>query len=205
MRFASLALLVALSAVPNAQAGISPARSTIPTHVNYVGWNGVTADPAGTFTVVVRDAGGNPVAGCLVSIDFPHPDLRVAAMQPDPRLVTSCADGAITCKTDMAGQATMTLVGGGKGAFGTAGAVSATLTAAGVVLGPVRCSVFDLDGAGGVGANDVSLWLGDYGRGRNPGRCDYDGDGWVAANDLSLLIGVIGGGRSALSATSYCP
>ena len=27
----------------------------------------------------------------------------------------------------------------------------------------VPVSIFDLDGAGGMGANDVSLWLGDYG------------------------------------------
>lgn len=205
MRFVSFVVLSALFAASSANAGVSPTRSTFPSHVNYAGWNGIASDPAGTFTVVVRDDGGNPVAGCPVTLDFPPLDIRVAAWQPDPILVTSCADRTITLKTDAAGRVSVAVVGGGKAGFGSTGPLWATLSAGGIPLGPVSCSVFDLDGVGGVGANDLSLWLTDNGRGRHPGRCDYDGDGWVTANDLSLLIGVIGGGGSTWSAASYCP
>jgi hypothetical protein len=66
-------------------------------------------------------------------------------------------------------------------------------------------STFDLDGAGGVGANDLSIWLADFGSGEPHARSDYDGSGAVGAADLSEWLGVFAAGTSTQSCTTSCP
>ncbi|HTO91529.1 MAG TPA: hypothetical protein VMJ70_10400, partial [Candidatus Sulfotelmatobacter sp.] len=39
----------------------SPANSTVPTCINLVGTNGTSADPAGAFTVTVKDLANVPI------------------------------------------------------------------------------------------------------------------------------------------------
>ena len=77
--------------------------------------------------------------------------------------------------------------------------------ASGVILGTASLAYPDLDGSGGLGTNDISLWLGDFALGEPIGRSDFDGDGRLDASDLSLWLGIWGAAHSTQSATSYCP
>ena len=86
-----------------------------------------------------------------------------------------------------------TLLGGGK------------IFANGTLLQTPTVSAFDLDNAGGVGANDLSAWLTDFGSGNPYGRSDYDCSGGIGANDLSLWLGEFGNGTSASSCAASCP
>ena len=66
-------------------------------------------------------------------------------------------------------------------------------------------SAYDLDGSGGVGANDPSAWLGDFGDGRPFGRSDYDCSQSIGANDLSLWLAAFASGTMGESCVSHCP
>ena len=74
-----------------------------------------------------------------------------------------------------------------------------------MILGTATLAYVDLDGSGGVGTNDLSYWLSDFGLGEPIGRSDFDGDGHVDASDLSLWLGIWGAAGSTESAASYCP
>jgi hypothetical protein len=75
----------------------------------------------------------------------------------------------------------------------------------GVLIASPSVSSFDLDGSGGVGAGDLSVWLSDFGTGQPYERSDYDGDGQVSAADLSEWLAVFGAGGSTLSCGAICP
>ena len=66
-------------------------------------------------------------------------------------------------------------------------------------------SAYDLDSSSGVGANDLSAWLTDFGTGNPYGRCDYDCSGGIGANDLSLWLTAFGSGTMAISCGASCP
>lgn len=66
-------------------------------------------------------------------------------------------------------------------------------------------SAFDLNGETGVGANDLSAWLGDFGTGDPYGRSDYDCSGNVGANDFSLWLTAFGAGTQLASCAASCP
>ena len=53
--------------------------------------------------------------------------------------------------------------------------------ASGVLLGTATLAYVDLDGSDGMGGNDISLWLTDFGSGEPIGRSDFDGDMHSAA------------------------
>jgi hypothetical protein len=72
-------------------------------------------------------------------------------------------------------------------------------------LATPSASSFDLDGSGGVGAGDLSVWLGDFGSGMNWARSDFDGSGTVGAADLSEWLAVFGSSGSSQSCTTSCP
>ena len=74
-----------------------------------------------------------------------------------------------------------------------------------MLIGSPSISAFDLDGGGGVGANDLSIWLTDFGSGNAYGRSDYDCSGDVGANDLSSWLTVFGSAGSAESCAGVCP
>ena len=48
-----------------------------------------------------------------------------------------------------------------------------------VLIGSPTVAAYDLDGASGVGANDLSAWLTDFGSGQPYGRSDFDCSGGV--------------------------
>lgn len=210
MRIVTLALLSTLAATTAFAKTPSPTWSTWPSAISLVGTSGGVADSLdGTFEVVVRDIANNPTGGVPVWIDLSSaPDLRFCADQGGN---VSCSARYVSQLTDSRGIARFALTGGARAGVPPSGRGSVHLFADGLdltVFGPpggLVMSAYDLDGVGGVGGNDLSLWLGDFGSLVYGQRDDYDSDGVVGGNDLSLLLKVWGSGHSNQSCASYCP
>ena len=178
-------------------------NSSIPSCIRLVGRDALgVPDPAGAFLVVVRDLANNPMPNVLVRVDLsPAPDMQLCPTQA-PGLVVSAAPGAmyVEGRTDASGVFSASIVGGSNGAGGAVTLLNGgRIYADGVLLGSPTVSAFDLDGSGGVGINDLSVWLGDFGAIMNYGRSDYDCSGALGVNDLSVWLMALGSGRSLAS------
>jgi hypothetical protein len=185
--------------------------------VPLVGQDNGVVDPLGEFTVeVLHD--GQPLVGTTIQMDFlTCPDIRIANVQPFPGMSTS--NCMVSATTDNNGVATFRIVGNAynigcspsiacQSGSGSGARIAAYIGPFIQLLGILPAACFDQDGANGVGANDLSYWLTDFGcTGSNPMRSDYDGNGSVGANDLSIWLTVFGGGGSPQSAGSggVCP
>jgi hypothetical protein len=168
---------------------------------------GVPGRDAGSFEVIARDLAGNPIAGSHVVIDLSGcPELRLCADQLDPAVDFDCVNKRVGKFTDSNGRATFVLLGSSTGA-GTAVTrlAGGKIYENGMLIRTPTVSAFDLDGASGVGANDMSVFINDFMTGIEWGRSDYDGSGSLGANDLSLWITVFGSGAQAESCTAACP
>jgi hypothetical protein len=208
MPLVALSLLV--SEAPRADAsGIpSPANSTVPSLIRLVGTNGVVPDAAdGQFTVVARTLSNNPINGCTIVLDLSGcPDLVLCADQMDPDEITFCAGKAVRKFANAQGAVTFTVLGESNGAgHAVSLAGSARVYGNGAIMALPSVAAFDLDGMGGVGAGDLSVWLGDFGSGTAWSRSDYDGDGSVGAGDLSQWLSVFASGASLTSCAASCP
>jgi hypothetical protein len=135
---------------------------------------------AGQFIVVIKDATNSPLNNCAVTISFASccNDIRLSTTQ-----VTLGAGSlnavakTITVNTDVTGTATFRIEGAASqsglsntGATGAPGCASisatpsggsAVLLTNGVDHGTVGVGTYDLDGAGGVGLNDLIALNGD--------------------------------------------
>lgn len=193
-------LLIGLALVPPAVAHAAcPGgnNSLIPRCIAVVGTIAGVVDPAGEFTVTVRDEFNNPCPDREVLVDFsaygafPN-DIRISATQPFGG--QAVIGNAVRRVTDANGVATFDILGGAHnlGDSPGIGAGGATIIANGVSLGSVTVQAFDQDLTGGITANDLSLWLSDkFGPGAPYyGRSDYDCNGSLGANDLSVWVGV---------------
>ncbi len=201
-------LLLAVAAASPALAQLPPyANSLVPTHVNLVGWNGVSADSAhGRCTVEVRNLANEVVPGVPVTLDFSScTDLRVAADQHDPRLVVGCSGATVTCTSDAQGIASFTIVGASYSRAASTTSQRAMIDIGGSYAGNPPVAAFDLDGSGGLTLLDLSLWGQDYFSATNPSRSDYDGNGVVSLLDLSAWSRAYFAGGSLLSGATYCP
>ena len=178
---------------------------SVPACISLVGSNGASASTSGEFTVTVRDLANNPLPFALVTVDLSNaPDLRLCADQLDPDLVMDCAGARASKLSDANGVVHFTLLGGSLGpavSFLNAGAIYLE----GTLIGAPSVSTFDLDGASGLGANDISVFLSDFGSGNAYGRSDYDCSGSIGANDFALWFAAFGSGMQALSCGSSCP
>ena len=186
---------------------ITPANSTAPQCISLVGSNGGIASAGGAFVVVIRDLANNPMAGATVVIDLSAcPDLAICADQLDPAATVDCAHKTVRKTTAADGSVNFTVMGGSNG-----GGNAVTLLGGGKIFAngtqvqSPTVSAFDLDGSGGVGANDLSAWLGDFGSGQPFGRSDYDCSGNVGANDLSLWLNAFASGTMVESCAASCP
>jgi hypothetical protein len=191
-----------------AMAGVpSATNSTAPACITLVGSLAGVPDAAGQFTITVRDLANNPLNGASVVIDVSGcTDIAICNDQLDVNALVNCGAKTTRKFTDALGNVTFTVLGGSNG-----GGNATTLTnggkifANGTLIKQPTVAAFDLDGAGGVGANDLSAWLGDFGSGNPYGRSDYDCSGNIGANDLSLWLGEFGAGTSASSCAVACP
>jgi hypothetical protein len=193
---------------------------TYPPFIDLVGARDGVPDPYGAFTVTVRDAGGNPVMGCSVSILIQCSDVTICA--PAPTIAgqaPSCGPyghATVVAFTDANGVASFNIVGasnntGGSPGCGAGGAVIRTASDT-YVIGTATVTTFDQNGAsGGPGVNsgDLGLWLRDFGQQATigyRGRSDYSHDGSINSADLSVWLRVFGRQDSRDGcAGSYCP
>jgi hypothetical protein len=205
----TLVLLVLTGQAAPVRADVpSPSNSTTPTLVRLVGSSANAPDaPAGSFIVVVRGLTNDPKNGASVVVDFSQcPDAAICADQLDPSALVNCAAKYVRKFTNAVGEVSFTLLGGSTGpglAASTSPAVR--IFGNGTLLRIATFAAFDLDGSGGVGAGDLSVWLSDFGSGVDWARSDYDGSGTVGASDLSEWLTVFGAGTSTQSCTTSCP
>jgi hypothetical protein len=190
----------AMAAVP------SEANSTTPACISLVGSVAGAPDAAGTFTVIVRDLANNPLNNASVVIDLSNAaDLAICDDQLDVDALVNCAAKTTRKFTDITGSVTFIVLGGSNGGGNASTLLNGgRIYANGTLIASPTVSAFDLDGSSGVGANDLSAWLGDFGSGQNYGRADYDCSGTIGANDLSLWLGAFGSGASAASCAVSC-
>ncbi len=209
VRKATLLTAAGLFIASVAMAGVpSPGNSTVPAYIKAVGSKTGVADAHGTFSIVVRDVANNPLNAASVVIDLSGtPDLRLCNDQLDAGTTVNCAAKTTRKFTDITGTVTFTVLGGGKGAH-TASTLhgGGKVFANGVQLATPTITAFDLDGVGGVGINDLSVWLVDFGTSGNPafGRSDFDQNGAVGINDLSVWLNFFGFSSSIASCAVNC-
>ena len=202
-------ILVALllSSPLAAHAVTSPANSTIPKFVLMVGLReGVPDTTVGAFTIIARDALNVPDAGKLIEFRILLcPAARLAADQLQPGVSARCATHGVTAITDVNGMVRFAVVGGGDGSSQVGLGPCAQVYSGGVNLGGVRIAYLDLDGSGGLGANDVAVWLSDFATGEPIGRSDFNGDELLTADDLSVWLQIWADGHQVESPAAYCP
>src|SRR5262249_38832531 len=175
--------------------------------ITLVGSVAGTVDPAGTFTVIVRDLANNPLAGASVVVDLAacH-DEAICNDQLDLSATVNCGAKTTRKFTNGLGSVTFTVLGGSNGAGNASTFLNGgRIFANGTLIASPTVSAFDLDGSNGVGANDLSAWLTDFGSGQPFGRSDYDCSGVVGANDLAFWLTSFGSGASASSCLAACP
>jgi hypothetical protein len=218
LRIAALAIVVTFSRAPLAHAGIATPPSwgsgltvsTCPSVIRLVGMSGGVADTTLGRTIVRVGRFMNPLLSTGVVIDFSQaPQVRFASDQPwnttwDGRPSVNCAARTVLAITDINGYADA-VVAGGVTNLTSGPAPVARVYADGVFWGDVPIVAYDLDGHGGVGAADLSLWLSAFGSGLDYGMLDYDQDGKLGAGDLSLWLDAFGSGGNAESAATTCP
>ena len=194
-------LLSTIAAASIASACVPTARTcTTPSAIRLVGTLlGVPDRAAGQFTVVVRDGAMNPLQGASVVVDFSNlPDVSICGDQLDPDALVNTTYGTVRKFTGPDGSVTFTILGSGHaGALGTQNWAVCNIYANGSRIGTPTVSALDLDGSGGVGANDLGVWLAQFGL-QNPAftLADYDASGDVGANDLTVWLDYYGAGTS---------
>jgi hypothetical protein len=207
VRKATLLTAAGLLAATAAMAGVpSAANSTTPACITLVGNTAGIPDGYGTFTVTVRDLANNPLNGASVVVDLVNcTDLALCDDQLDGAALVNCIAKTTRKFTDALGQVTFTVLGGSNGGGNATTLLGGgRIYANGTLIASPTVSAIDLDGASGVGANDLSAWLGDFGSGFAFGRSDYDCSGDIGANDLSLWLGAFGSGASSASCAVSC-
>ena len=135
-------------------------------------------------------------------------DLAICSDQLDAGALVNCAAKTTRKFTNLAGQVSFIVLGGSNGSGNaTTLLVGAKIYANGTLIGSPTAACFDLDGSNGVGINDLSCWLTDFGTFGNPafGRADFDCSGSVGINDLSVWLTEFGAGTSAASCAISCP
>jgi hypothetical protein len=193
-----------------AMAGVpSPGNSTVPPCISLVGSLAGAPDAVGTFTVTVRDLANNPLNGASVVVDLSGcTDLAICSDQLDAGALVNCAAKTTRKFTNLAGQVSFIVLGGSNGSGNATTLLGgAKIYANGTLIGSPTAAAFDLDGSNGVGINDLSVWLTDFGTLGNPafGRSDFDCSGSVGINDLSVWLTEFGNGTSAASCAISCP
>jgi len=179
-----------------------------PICISLVGsYGGAPALAFGQFSFVVLDTHGVPIAGAAVVVDISNAlDLAICSDQLDANASVDCANGRVTKIAGADGSVTFTILGHSNGA-GNASCLlgGGRIFANGTLIQSPTVSAFDLDGASGMGAGDLSAWLTDFGSGQPFGRSDYDCSGTLGAGDLSLWLTAFGTGTMAESCGASCP
>ena len=185
----------------------SPLTSTLPSHVLLLGRDGLgEPDPRGEFVVIVRDGCMNLVAGQMVEISFLDcGGVRFARDGYPPGVTPDCRPTRMSVRrTTLAdGEARFNIPGtAADGGFVNPHCM--VIRVEGSFFGAVHIATADLDGNSGVSANDLSEFLGAFGR-EDASTADLDGSGAIGANDLSIWLAIFGGGGSLVTPAPLCP
>ncbi len=209
VRNAMLLTAAGLLVASAAMAGVpSATNSTKPACITLVGNAGGVPDAAaGQFTVIVRDLANVVMNNASVVIDLIGcTDLAICDDQLDAAATVNCTFKTTRKFTDALGSVTFTVLGGSNGAGNATTLLGgARIYANGTLIGSPTAAAYDLDGASGVGANDLSAWLTDFGSGFAFGRSDFDCSAAIGANDLSFWLTEFGAGTSSASCAVSCP
>jgi len=197
-----------------ALAGIpDPSKCDKPTFIDVVGTAVGVPDSRGTFTIVVRDMGNNPIASSQVILDFlACVETRLCQEQYDTTKVVDCPTATLRGFTNGSGQITFTVVGAAKNnpaPVAGPGANCVNMLADGVSIGLATAAVYDQNGAitnNGVELTDMICVLKDWGSGLYYGRSDLDHDTVLGLPDMIKDLKCGGDGTSTNGcATTYCP
>src|SRR5260221_14153451 len=202
-------VLLVLWVPPSVAGGPASVFCSVPTTIRLVGSRAATPDAAGAFTIIVRNQVDIPMSGASVELDLSGcSDLSLCSDQLDPAATVNCAAKTVSKIADIAGHVSFIVLGRSNGAGNATTLLhGAKIYANAWPIGWPTASCFDLDGSNGVGINDLSVWLADFGTAGNPpyGRSDFDGDGAVDINDLSVWLGAFGAGGSSQGCAASCP
>ena len=183
----------------------SPANSNAPACVALVGNAAGTIDVAGQFTVTVRDLANIPINNSLVVVDFSGANgLQLCNSGAFAGVTIDCGTQTARAFTGAGGTVTFRIAGHANNAGGNQPPYppysDGKIFADGVLLRSPTVLAYDNDGVG-MGAGDLSAFLGDFFGGNNPSRADFDCSGGLGASDLSAWLTVF----FASGSTSNCP
>ena len=201
---------VAAVSPAHAQGVPSPGNATVPASIRLVGLDAFgVPDPAGLFTVVLRDLANNPVPNAIIRVELlPCSGASLCPLQGPTITAVNCNAGGLWVEglTDVNGVWSAAIVGCAKGNPVVSPFGCARIYGKGVLLNSPRVAIADLGGCDGLGSNDLGLWLGDFYTGLDFQRSDYDGNGLPGANDLSLWLTEWGSARSVVNCGgTACP
>ena len=201
----------------------SPANSTAPAFIRLVGHDGNgIVDPAGRFTVVIRDLANNPIANTVVRVELNGSDLRMSSTPALPWLHVDCATRSVWGLTDTQGRLEFAILGYAHNPFGAGTGAAAggarileyppgvpCCGPGGINLINSTVTAADHDGDG-LDVLDVARFFGDLGTGTYFGRSDHNQGGTVDVVDFAILLMYLGTGRSTvgmqdLSGEGVCP
>ena len=205
---AILLSLLGMIAATQAIAKVDPANCDTPDLITLVarGPSG-TADPMGTFTVILRNPNNEPDEGNPVVLDFHDcTDIRLCTDQQDPGLVVDCVARTITGMSGPDGRVTFRVIGCATNFGASPGSTGPALTVygGGHFLKTIPVAVLDQNG-GGVDGSDLNMVIADCLSGQPFARSDYDGNGVLTGNDLSLWLAAYFAGGSAVGGGGACP
>jgi len=206
---AIVAVFVALSACASpasADPAYVPSCNSF-SYPSYIVLGGVDAhgvpDPVGTFVVIARDVGGNPLNMAYVTIDFTNCSDVVLDNAVSPGVTLDPTHRKASEYTDLGGEAYFTLTGHVGTRSPSTGAGSASISVGSVLCQHVTVVVLDQDGVDGVGPNDLYLAMSDIATHLLVGRSDYDENGTLTTNDAAVLLARLGAGGSTRSAPHF--
>jgi hypothetical protein len=161
----------------------------------------------GDFRVVLRDLANVPEPNDNVTVEFvDSPDARFSTDQ-SPMASADCPDHEVISSqfSGMDGVVTMRIVGHADHNIAPNSEGHVRVWAAEVVMANLPVAYLDLDG-GGLGASDLSVWLGDFFSGQPYARSDYNGDGVLSAADLSIWVtAFFAAGSAQAGSAPNCP
>jgi hypothetical protein len=208
VRKATLLTAAGLLAASAAMAGVpSAANSTTPSCVPLVGSSAGVPDAFGTFTVIVRDLANNPLSGASVVVDLSGcSELALCNDQLDANALVTCLSKTTRKFTDGLGSVQFIVLGGGNGSPAATLLGGGKIFANGTLIASPTVNAYDENGIGGLGAADLSAFLGDFASGNPYGRSDFDCSNALGAADLSKWLTLFAGGTSTSSCIGVvCP